>query len=82
MDSGSTSNTVAPKTILDTKHKKAVDGSLRFLQLRIFHRLKRSLDEAQSKVTAHAQMEPILSGSKLELMRLPTLVSFHSLFNG
>ena len=61
MDSGSTSNTVAPKTILDIKHKKAEAGSLGFLQLRIFHRLKRSLDEAQSKVNAHAQMEAILS---------------------
>ena len=59
MDSGSTSNTVAPKTILDIKHKKAAVGSLGFLQLRIFHRLKRSLDAVQSKVTAHAQTEVI-----------------------
>ncbi len=59
MDSGSTSNTVAPKTILDIKHKKAAVGSLGFLQLRIFHRLKRSSDAAQSKVTAHVQMEAI-----------------------
>jgi hypothetical protein len=55
MDSGSTSNTVAPKIILDIKHKKAAAGSLGFLQLRIFHRLKRSSDAVQSKVTAHAQ---------------------------
>ena len=82
MDSGSTSNTVAPKTILNIKHKKAVDGSLRFLQLRIFQRLKRSLSAAQSKVTAHVQMEEILSGSKSELMKSPTLASFHSLSNG
>jgi hypothetical protein len=59
MDSGSTSNTVAPKTVLDIKHKKAEAGSLGFLQLRIFHRLKRSLDEAQSKVTAHVQTATI-----------------------
>jgi hypothetical protein len=82
MDSGSTSNTVAPETILDIKHKKAEAGSLGFLQLRIFHRLTRSLDEAQSKVTAHVQMEAILSGSKSELKKSPTLVNFHSLFNG
>ena len=65
MDSGSTSNTVAPKTILDIKHKKAAVGSLGFLQLRIFQRLKRSSDVTQSKVTVHVQMEAILSGSKL-----------------
>jgi hypothetical protein len=53
------SNTVAPKTILNIKHKKAEAGSLGFLQLRIFHRLKRSSDVAQSKVTAHVQMEAI-----------------------
>jgi hypothetical protein len=82
MDSGSTSNTVATKTILDIKHKKAAVGSLGFLQLKLFQRLKRSLDTAQSKVTAHVQMEAILSGSKSELMKLPTLASFHSLFNG
>ena len=55
MDSGSTSNTVAPKTILDIKHKKAAAGSLVFLQLKIFQRLKRSSEAPQSKVTAHAQ---------------------------
>ena len=66
MDSGSTSNTVAPKTILDIKHKKAEAGSLGFLQLKIFQRLKRSSDAAQSKVTAHAQTVAILSGSKSE----------------
>jgi hypothetical protein len=82
MDSGSTSNTVAPKTILDIKHKKVAVGSLGFLQLKIFHRLKRSLDAAQSKVTAHAQTGAISSGSKLELMKLQILASFHSLFNG
>ena len=82
MDSGSTSKTVAPKTILNIKHKKVAAGSLGFLQLKIFHRLKRSSDAAQSKVTAHAQMEATLSGSKLELMKSPTLVSFHSLSNG
>ena len=59
MDSGSTSNTVAPKTILDIKHKKAAVGLLGFLQLKIFLRLKRSLDAVQSKVTAHAQMVAI-----------------------
>ena len=59
MDSGSTSKTVAPKTILDIKHKKVAVGSLGFLQLKIFLRLKKSLDAAQSKVTAHAQMEAI-----------------------
>ena len=53
MDSGSTSKTVAPKTILDINHKKAAVGSLGFLQLKIFHRLKISSDVAQSKVTAH-----------------------------
>ena len=37
------------------KHKKVAVGLLGFLQLRIFHRLKRSLDAAQSKVIAHAQ---------------------------
>jgi hypothetical protein len=82
MDSGSTSNTVAPKTILDIKHKKVAAGSLGFLQQKIFHRLKRSLDAVQSKVTEHVQMEATLSGSKLELMKSPTLVNFHSLFNG
>ena len=82
MDSGSTSNTVAPKTILDIKHKKAAVGSLGFLQLKIFLRLKRSSDVAQSKVTARVQMVAILSGSKLELMKLPILASFHFLFNG
>jgi hypothetical protein len=82
MDSGSTSNTVAPKTILDIKHKKAEAGSLGFLQLKIFQRLKRSSDAAQSKVTARVQMEAILSGSKSELMKSPTLVSFDSLSNG
>ena len=82
MDSGSTSNTVAPKTILDIKHKKAEAGSLGFLQQKIFHRLKRSLDAVQSKVTAHAQTVAISSGSKSELMKSPTLVSFHSSFNG
>ena len=66
MDSGSTSNTVAPKTILDIKHKKAAVGSLGFLQLKLFQRLKRSSDAAQSKVTVHVQMEAILSGSKSE----------------
>lgn len=55
MDSGSTSKTVAPKTILDIKHKKAEAGSLGFLQLKIFQRLKRSSDAAQSKVTAYVQ---------------------------
>jgi TRAP-type uncharacterized transport system substrate-binding protein len=59
MDSGSTSNTVAPKTILDMKHKKVAVGSLGFLQLRIFQRLKRSSDVAKSKATAHVQMEAI-----------------------
>ena len=82
MDSGSTSNTVAPKTILDIKHKKAEAGSLGFLQLKIFQRLKRSSDAAQSKVISHVQMEAILSGSKSESTKLPTLVSFHSLSNG
>ena len=82
MDSGSTSNTVAPKTILDIKHKKAAVGSLGFLQLKLFHRLKRSLDAAPSKATAHAQMAAILSGSKSELMKSPTLANFHSLSNG
>ena len=66
MDSGSTSNTVAPKTILDIKHKKAAVGSRGFLQLKIFQRLKRSSDAAQSKVTALAQTAAILSGSKSE----------------
>jgi hypothetical protein len=82
MDSGSTSNTVAPKTILDIKHKRAEAGSLGFLQLKIFQRLKRSSDAAQSKVTAHVQMEAILSGSKSESTKSPTLASFHSSFNG
>ena len=82
MDSGSTSNTVAPKTILDIKHKKAAAGSLGFLQQKIFHRLKRSLDAVQSKVTAHAQTVVILSGSKSELMKSPILESCHSLSNG
>ena len=59
MDSGSTSNTVAPKTILDIKHKKAEAGSLGFLQLKIFLRLKRSSDVAQSKVISHVQMVAI-----------------------
>ena len=66
MDSGSRSNTVAPKIILDIKHKKAAVGSLGFLQQRIFLRLKRSLDAVQSKVTAHVQTVVILSGSKSE----------------
>ena len=61
MDSGSTSNTVAPKTILDIRHKKAEAGSLGFLQLKIFHRSKRSSDAPQSKATAHAQTEAILT---------------------
>ena len=82
MDSGSTSNTVAPKTILDIKHKKAEAGLLGFLQLKIFQRLKRSLVAVQSKVTAHVQMEAILSGSKSESMKSPILASSHSLFNG
>ena len=82
MDSGSTSNTVAPKTILDIKHKKAEAGLLGFLQLKIFQRLKRSLDAVQLKVTAHVQMVAILSGSKSELMKLLILASFHSLSNG
>ena len=82
MDSGSTSNTVAPKTILDIKHKKAAVGLLGFLQLKIFQRSKRSLDALQPKVTAHAQMVVILSGSKLELMKSPILANYHSLFNG
>jgi hypothetical protein len=82
MDSGSTSNTVAPKTILDIKHKKAAVGSLGFLQLKIFQRLKRSSDAAQSKVTAQVQTVAILSGSKSELVKSPTLASFHSLFSG
>ena len=82
MDSGSTSNTVAPKTILDIKHKKAAVGSLGFLQLKLFQRLKRSSDAAQSKVTAHVQTVLISSGSKSELMKSPTLANFHSLFNG
>ena len=68
--------------LLARKHKKAAAGSLGFLLLRIFHRLKRSLDAAQSKVTAHAQTVAILSGSKSELMKLLILASFHSLFNG
>ena len=82
MDSGSTSNTVAPKTILDIKHKKAAVGLLGFLQLKIFLRLKRSLDAAQSKATAHVQTVLISSGSKSELMKLQIPESFHSLFNG
>ena len=82
MDSGSTSNTVAPKTILDIKHKKEEAGSLGSLQLKIFQRLKRSLVAVQSKATAHAQTEVISSESKSELMKLQILVSFHSLFNG
>ena len=82
MDSGSTSKTVAPKTILDIKHKKAAVGSLGFLQLKIFQRLKRSSDAPQSKATAHAQMGAILSGSKSELMKSPTLASSHSSSNG
>ena len=82
MDSGSTSNTVAPKTILDIRHKKAEAGSLGFLQLKIFQRLKRSSDAAQSKVTAHVQTVLISSGSKSELMKLPILESCHSLSNG
>ena len=69
MDSGSTSNTVAPKTILDIKHKKAEAGSLGFLQLKIFQRLKRSSDAVQLKVTAHVLMEAILSVSKSESMK-------------
>ena len=59
MDSGSTSNTVAPKTILDIKHKKAAAGLPGFLQLKLFQRLKRSSDAAQSKVTAHVLMVAI-----------------------
>ena len=35
--------------------------------------MKRSSDAKQSKVTAHVQMEAILSGSKSELMRSPIL---------
>ena len=82
MDSDSTSDAVAPKTILDIKHKKVAAGLLGFLQLKIFHRLKRSLVAVQSKVIAHVQMEAILSGSKSELMKLLILASFHSSFNG
>ena len=82
MDSGSTSKTVAPKTILDIKHKKAAVGSLGFLQPKIFHRSKRNLDAPQSKAIAHVQTVAISSGSKSELMKSPTLVSFHSSFNG
>ena len=82
MDSGSTSNTVAPKTILDIKHKKAAVGSLGFLQLKLFQRLKRSLDAVQLKVTAHAQTVATSSGSKSELMKSPILASFHFSSNG
>ena len=45
--------------LLARKHKKAEAGLLGFLQLKIFLRLKRSLDAVQSKVTAHAQMVAI-----------------------
>jgi hypothetical protein len=41
------------------KLKKAEAGLLGFLQLKIFQRLKRSLDVTQSKVTAHVQMVAI-----------------------
>jgi hypothetical protein len=57
-------------------------GSLGFLQLRIFERLKRSSGAKQLKVTAHVPMEATLSGSKSELMKSPTLANFHALFNG
>ena len=68
--------------LLARRHKKVAAGSLGFLQLKIFHRLKRSLDAVQSKVTAHAQTVVILSGSKSELMKLLILASSHSSFNG
>jgi hypothetical protein len=68
--------------LLARRHKKAEAGSLGFLQLKIFQRLKRSSDAAQSKVTAHFQMEAILSGSKSVLMKLLTLVNFLSSSNG
>jgi hypothetical protein len=45
--------------LLARKHKKVEAGSLGFLQLKIFQRLKRSSDAAQSKVTALARMEAI-----------------------
>jgi hypothetical protein len=52
--------------LLARKHKKVAAGLLGFLQLTIFQMLKRSLDAAQSKVTAHVQTVVISSGSKSE----------------
>jgi hypothetical protein len=67
---------------LISRHSRVAVGSLGFLPLRIFLKLRRSLDAVQSNTTAHASMVAILSESKLEFMKSPTLASFHSSFNG
>ena len=76
LDRSATEQTPWGKAV-SKKHKKAETGSLEFLQPKTFQRLRRSLDAAQSKVTAHIQIEAKLSGSKSELMKSPTLASFH-----
>ena len=58
------------------------DGSLKSLQLKIFERLKSSLDERQSKDTAYVQIEATFSGIKSQLTKSPTLANFHFLSNG
>lgn len=67
--------------LLATRRKKTEAGSLEYLKLKTFQRLKRSLDKVQSKVTAEVQTESILSGSKSELMKSLNLANFNSLFN-
>jgi hypothetical protein len=47
------------------RRKKAADGLPGYLAPKILHQLNQSSDAMQSMVTAHAQMDLTLSGSRL-----------------
>ena len=64
------------------RRKKAADGLLGYLAPKIFHQSKQSSVAMQSMVTAHAQMDLTLSGSRSALKRLQIHANYHSLFSG
>jgi hypothetical protein len=64
------------------KLKKAADGLHGSLAPKIFHQSNQSSVATQSMVTAHAQMDLTLSGSRSALKRLQIHANYHSLFSG
>ena len=64
------------------RRKKAADGLPGYLVQKILHPSKQSSDAMLSMVTAHVQMDLILSGSRSALKRLQIHANCHSSFSG